>query len=56
MNGSPFHVKFEEATEETKTYNQYEGAHIINYIRNKVEEIKLFIDEKTKALNIDERN
>lgn len=49
-------MRFEEPTEETKGLNSLEGNLIVNYIKDKTDEIQAFIAEKNKALNIEERS
>lgn len=56
LNGFPCEVSFEEPTEETKGLNSLEGNLIVTYIKEKTDEIQLFIAEKNKALNIEERS
>jgi len=56
LSGFPTEVKFEEPTEETKGLNSLEGALIVNYIKEKTDEIQEFIAAKKKALNIEERS
>jgi hypothetical protein len=56
LNGFPCEVKFEEPTEETKGLNSLEGNLIVNYIKDKTDEIQQFIAEKNKALNIEQRS
>jgi hypothetical protein len=49
-------VRFEEPTEETKGLNSLEGNLIVNFIKDKTDEIQEFIATKKKALNIEERS
>jgi hypothetical protein len=56
LDGFPSKVKFEEATEETKDLNNFEGTFIINYIKERVDSIKKFIHDKNKALDIENRD
>lgn len=49
-------MRFEEPTEETKGLNSLEGNLIVNYIKDKTDEIQAFIAEKNKALNIEVRS
>lgn len=56
LNGFPTDVRFEEPTEETKGLNSLEGNLIVNFIKDKTDEIQEFIATKKKALNIEERS
>mmetsp|Transcript_71958 Transcript_71958/g.155413 ORF Transcript_71958/g.155413 Transcript_71958/m.155413 type:complete len:80 (+) Transcript_71958:1639-1878(+) len=56
IKGSPYNVKMIEMTEETKGLNSIDGNLIVNYIKDKTDEIRQFINQKNVALDIEKRN
>jgi len=56
INGCPYKVKFIDFVEENRGLNSLEGSLIVNFIRDKTDELRHFIDERHTALDIEKRN